>query len=124
MSIWKGFVWAVGRNTEWGRKQLGQETLAEQTARELRLKQRLQGRWFSRYRENQGTIELMVDRDGNPTNQYPHVHVIHDEAQGEVRFVLSFSPHNHPMRETLPGTASGNEVNAAIDRMVAELRRR
>jgi len=37
-SLWRGFVWAVARNTEWGREQLGRETLAEQGARE-----RLQG---------------------------------------------------------------------------------
>lgn len=34
MGLWKGFVWAVGRNTEWGRKQLGRETLLEQEVRE------------------------------------------------------------------------------------------
>ena len=33
MGVWKGFVWAVGRNTEWGRRQLGEETLLEQGVR-------------------------------------------------------------------------------------------
>jgi hypothetical protein len=94
----------------------------QREARERAMRARLEGRWFSKYRESDGTIELMVDRDGNPTNTYPHVHVIHDELKGEVRLVLSLSPSNHPKRETLPGTASGNEVNAAIDRFVMELR--
>ncbi len=35
--IWRGFVWAVGRNTEAGKKMLGEETLLEQHAREAKM---------------------------------------------------------------------------------------
>lgn len=123
MGFWKGVVWLTARNTEWGRKQLGQETLAEQTARELRLRRRLEGRWFSKYREQDGQIHLLIDLDGNLTNTYPHVHVIHDEAVGEVRLVASTRDRRRVFSETLSGDVSGNEVNAAIDRALAELRR-
>lgn len=34
MGVWKAFVWATARNTEWGRSQLGRETLAQRDARE------------------------------------------------------------------------------------------
>jgi hypothetical protein len=113
MSAKDVLIWLFARKTRAGSKYL----YGDQVTRE-----RLEGRWYSKYTVSSGAIELMVDRDGNPTNTYPHVHVIHDEAKGEVRFVLSLGPQNHPVRETLPGTASGNEVNAMIDRMVAELR--
>ena len=123
MGLWKGFVWAVGRNTEWGRKQLGQETLREQGVREQALRRRLEGRWFTKYREGDGTIELLIDPEGNLTDTYPHLHVIHDERAGEVRFVASTSNRQRVYTSTLPGDVSGNEVNAEIDRALRELRR-
>lgn len=33
MSLWKGVVWAVGRNTEWGKRQLGEEGSVEKDLR-------------------------------------------------------------------------------------------
>ncbi|SRR6266498_687002 len=118
MRIWKGVVWAVARNTDWGRKQLGQETAQEEA-----LRRRLEGRWYSKYREENGKIHLLIDPDGNPTNTYPHVHVIHDEQQREVRIVASTVNRRHVYDQTLSGEADGNEVNAAIDQALTELRR-
>jgi hypothetical protein len=123
-SVGRGAVWAFARNTEVGKRLLGKETLLQQHVREQeQTRRRLEGRWFNKYIERDGTIELLIDRDGNPTDRYPHVHVIHDEKLFEVRILVSVSPHNHASRQTLPGSASGNEVNAAIDRALAELRR-
>lgn len=126
MGVWKGFVWAVGRNTEWGRKQLGQETLLEQGVRERQeLQARLEGRWASKYvgDERSGKIQLLIDEDGNPTKRYPHVHVIHDEVLHSVTIQVSVARGNYPYKVILPGTASGNEVNAAIEDALVELRK-
>lgn len=38
MGIWKGLVWAFGRNTEWGDRQLGRETVLERAAREMQIR--------------------------------------------------------------------------------------
>lgn len=122
MSAKDMLVWLFARNTKPGHRYLYGDAPAEPgTAAALRA--RLEGRWFSKYTVNQGTIELLVDRDGNQTTAYPHVHVIHDEANREVRVLVSLAPGNHPHSEVLPGTASGNEVNAAIDRAIELLRR-
>lgn len=77
--------------------------------------------WYSKYRSSDGTIHVMLDRNGEPTTKYPHVHVIHDEPGGQVRIVLSLRKGEHPETRVLPGTSSGNEVNAAIDQMLRKL---
>lgn len=79
------------------------------------------GGWYTKYREGDGTIHLMIGKDGNTTESYPHVHIIHDSPGAEVRIVASRGPGDHPFKEVLPGTASGNEVNQAISRMIAKL---
>lgn len=75
--------------------------------------------WFTRY--DHGTTQVMLDKNGKLTSSYPHVHVIHDEPRNEVRIVLSRSQTDHPEQDRLPGSASGNEVNAAVDRMLRKL---
>jgi len=92
-------------------------------AKKVAAKGRQEGRWYSKYRSDDGTIHVMLDRDGNLTNQYPHVHVIHDEPGSEVRIHVTLGPRRHSDHEVLPGTASGNEVNAAIERALRKLRR-
>lgn len=79
------------------------------------------GGWYSRYSTADGKIHVMLDRNGNQTRSYPHVHVIHDERGDEVRIVLSRGPSDHPDIEVLPATASGNEVDGAIARMLRKL---
>ncbi len=34
MGFWKGVVWLTARNTEWGKRQLGEEDSLEQAARQ------------------------------------------------------------------------------------------
>ncbi|WP_195210587.1 hypothetical protein [Actinomarinicola tropica] len=72
------------------------------------------GGWYSKYSSEDGTIHVMIGPDGNITTTYPHVHVIHDERGSEVRVVVSRGPGDHPHTFRLPGTASGNEVDAKI----------
>lgn len=130
MGFWsglgKGVVWAFARETEFGRKVLGRETLAEQWAREQKEKHaRLEGKWFTKYVETKGgqRIELLIDQNGNPTDRYPHVHVIHDEVLYSVTVQVSVARGRYPHKVILPGSATGNEVNAAIDQALAELRK-
>ena len=119
MSFGKAMVWLFARNTPWGMKVLGRLPTPER----IRLQQRLEGRWASKYVEKQGTVELLVGLDGNPTTTYPHVHVIHDEVNDEVRILASVASKNVVFRETLPGTSTGNDVNDAIERALVRLRR-
>jgi hypothetical protein len=72
--------------------------------------------WYSKYHPKSG-IELLINKLGEPTLTYPHVHVVHDERKNEVRVVLSKGPKNHPEKRVLPGDASGNEVNEAVNEL-------
>ncbi len=73
--------------------------------------------WYTKYRSDDETIHLMVDKDGNATTDYPHVHVIHDEKHDQIRVVASHGPNSHSDTMTLSGNASGNDVNVAIEEM-------
>jgi hypothetical protein len=57
-------------------------------------------------------IELFVGRDGNPTMEYPHVHVIH-RGGGQVDVVASANEEHHPWHTTLE-RPDGNQVNDAV----------
>jgi chromosome segregation ATPase len=76
--------------------------------------------WYTKSDGRDETIHEMVDKAGNLTTDYPHVHVIHDEKNHEIRVVASHGQHSHSETMTLSGDASGNDVNAAV----AEMRRR
>jgi len=76
--------------------------------------------WYTVMRST-GVIEMMVGPDGESTNTYPHVHVIHDSQANQIRVVVSRSSSDHSSPEILPGDAYGNEVNAAILRALQQL---
>jgi hypothetical protein len=76
--------------------------------------------WYSKHHPRSG-VEVMFDKHGRPTIDYPHVHVIHDERKGEIRVVLSLGPTSHPELVTLPGDASGNEVNRAVETLCRKI---
>ena len=84
-------------------------------------RQQLEGRWTSRYRSDTGKIDVLLDKSGNPTNVYPHVHVAYNAQEDKVHVILSLGPRDHPAREVLPGDASGNQVNGAVYRMQCRL---
>lgn len=69
--------------------------------------------FYSRTLPNDG-LELFVDRNGNPTINYPHVHVIHHGSSGKVTVIASVSSGNHVWRKELSGNPSGHEVDAAV----------
>lgn len=73
--------------------------------------------WYTKSRSDDGTVHAMYDKQGGITTSYPHVHVIHDSQADQVRVVASWGPGNHSQPTVLPGSASGNEVNAAVDEM-------
>ena len=80
-------------------------------------RQRLEGRWASRFRSDTGKIDVLIDKNGNPTTAYPHVHIVYNTQEDKVRVILSLAPKNHPSEEILPGDADGNRVNEAVRRM-------
>lgn len=93
----------------------------EREARSAPLPRATGSDYYSKYRSDDGKIHVFLDRNGNPTTSYPHVHVIHDERGGEVRIVHSSGDGTHPERTTLPGNASGNQINAAVADMLKRL---
>ncbi len=116
MSFKDVLAWLFARKTKSGSRYLyGPD--------QERLRKRLEGRWSSKYHEEDGKIHLLIDPDGNPTKTYPHVHVIHDERANQVHFVASTGERRRVYSSTLSGDVSGNEVNAEIDKALAELRR-
>ena len=70
-----------------------------------------QNEFYSRFKRSE-QIELFVDRYGNPTVDYPHVHVVH-HGDGDVDVVATPSEGRHTWETTLRDP-SGNEVNEAI----------
>jgi hypothetical protein len=73
--------------------------------------------YYSKHDPRFNRTGYFVDRNGNPTTTYPHVHIVADESQGLVIVTATKGKHLHLGQEKLPISASGNEVNAAIQRM-------
>lgn len=67
---------------------------------------------FYSHMKRGGSIELFLDRSGNPTLSYPHVHVVH-LSNGKVDIVASRAQGDHRWRTTL-SNPSGNDVNSAV----------
>jgi hypothetical protein len=67
--------------------------------------------FYSRVTKNEN-IELFVDKGGNPTTGYPHVHIVHHQS-GQVDIVASVSEGNHVWRTTLQ-RPTGSEVETAV----------
>ena len=78
-----------------------------------------QGGWYSKSRD--GKVEIFIGPDGDLTAERPHVHVVHDDPNSEVIFIVTRIDGSHPIKTSLPGSATGNEVNAMIARLVKEL---
>ena len=70
---------------------------------------------FHSHMKRGGMIEYFVDRDGRPTINYPHVHVIH-HGGGRVEIVASRSRGDHPWRTVVndPQSNKGREIESAI----------
>lgn len=79
------------------------------------------GGWYSKARSDDQTVHQFIGSNGDLTSERPHVHVIHKEKQGEILIQITLQDGSHPDGITLPGDASGNEVNAAIQEMVRRM---
>lgn len=77
--------------------------------------------YYSQLREN-GKIDQFIGPNGEITSERPHIHVVHSEPEGKIIFVVTQRDGSHTHRETLPISASGNEVNAVINRLRKQLR--
>ena len=67
--------------------------------------------FYSRTLPNDG-LEYFVDKNGNPTIDYPHVHVVY-HGSGNVEVVASRSQSDKPWRTSLRNP-DGHEVNGAV----------
>lgn len=102
MGVWKGIVWAVGRNTEWGRKQLGRETLLEQGVRERRIE--LLGRYASNaYHASQA----QQGRDLQHKDDEVEVRVKNDWNRDHHRYVTDIL--------VIPRDGTGDRYHVIID---------
>ncbi len=71
---------------------------------------------------NRGRLDMLVDKAGNPTTTYPHVHVIHNDSGGGIRVVASQSKSARVFEVVLPSDADGNRVEAAVREARSHLR--
>jgi hypothetical protein len=79
------------------------------------------GGYYSKLRAS-GAVELFIGKDGEITSERPHVHVIHNDDEGQIVFVATQSNGQHGRPEYLPIDAAGNDVNDKIDEMRSQLR--
>jgi hypothetical protein len=66
-----------------------------------------------------GGIELFVDRHGNPTTSYPHIHIVHHPS-GQVDIVARSGSGSSAWRTSL-NNPSGSSVEAAIRQAATHL---
>src|SRR5690606_23312102 len=80
--------------------------------------------YFSRDR-GIGAADFFIDKSGHPTAERPHVHVIHNPAENNGAGLIIIQgtaiDGSHFDKHTLPINASGNEVNAIIERIRRKL---
>jgi hypothetical protein len=70
--------------------------------------------YFSKYDSKKDRIDLFVDKYGNPTTTYPHVHVVHNDSGGGIRVVASRGKGTRVHEVVLPTDADGRRIEAAV----------
>jgi hypothetical protein len=75
------------------------------------------------YSQDRGyaAADYFLDKNGNPTNERPHLHVIHNPREGKITFVVTRRDGTHGETDSLPIDAPGNEVNAKQARLLGLL---
>jgi lauroyl/myristoyl acyltransferase len=90
----------------------------ERIARQQRYPRAKGDDYYSKNDPRFGRQGYFVDMYGHPTMTRPHVHVVADESQGKFIITATLADGSHPTEQVfLPITASGTEVNRAVDRM-------
>lgn len=115
--MWRSFISGHGMRPVMTYRHI-RDAQAERLAREAEARSK-SGGWLSKY--SSGVPEVMLDRNGNPTSDYPHVHVIHDEPGNTIRMHITRAPGVRTDHLTLPGSSSGNEVNAAVEDLLRRM---
>jgi hypothetical protein len=77
--------------------------------------------YYSMHHPNDQTTHQFIDKQGRLTFERPHVHVVFDEVNHEVRLNTTTAEGAHPAKIALPGDPSGNAVNEAIDSLREQL---
>lgn len=77
--------------------------------------------YYSQQRAD-GSIDVFIGPNGDITSERPHVHVVHSPPERRIIFTVTDSRGRHIHEEYLPANASGNEVNAVVDRLRRQLR--
>lgn len=77
--------------------------------------------YYSRSRRN-GVVDVYIAPNGNITSERPHVHIVHSDPEQRIIITPTLSDGTHLPSEYLPPTASGNDVNAVVNRLRGQLR--
>ena len=77
--------------------------------------------YYSQQRPD-GSIDVFIGPDGDITAERPHVHIVHSPPENRIIFTVTDARGRHTHQEFLPASASGNEVDAMVDRLRRQLR--
>jgi hypothetical protein len=78
-------------------------------------------RYFSQDR-GYGAADYFLDKNGNPTNERPHLHVIHNPREGRITFVVTRLDGTHGEAEFLPIDAPYRDVKTKQEELLKQLR--
>ena len=70
------------------------------------------------------SVELFIDLNGNPTIDYPHVHIVHKQ-NGNVDVIASYSKGNHIWQTTLidpDGKSLAHVITQARDKIIDKIK--
>lgn len=95
--VWRGFVWAVGRNTEVGKKLLGQQTDLEKAAERIeRMRQAEQLR--DRLDELQGKLDQQIASARAAGQMHQYQPYVGSGMLGNVPVIIKFHGNNDPTK--------------------------
>ena len=71
--------------------------------------------WYSKHSTRTGKTDIMIGKDGDLTEEYPHVHVIHDDDAGWVKVIASRSATDKPFQKLVDAKEGPGAVDQAIE---------
>lgn len=121
-NIFRGAIEANRDGGQWWRAtQYALAFQAEEDARRGYPRPTREDGYFSESDSAGARIGQFIGPDGNITSERPHVHIIHNEREEQIIFIVTQRDGSHTNQQYLPITAPGNEVNAMVDRLRREL---
>ena len=76
--------------------------------------------WYSKYLSKDNSVHLLLDKDGRPTTNYPHVHVIYDDGKSRTIIVVTERAGHHSYKYVVTGP--DRNLDGEIEKALAILR--